>query len=334
MGLSAAVNLKRLSILRGAACKEKDLEDVLTLSKLEHLGIDRIGAHRPHEGPREHNTDDRWSSFVQRLPDGCLPLLTSLELTNLTDCGEATVAALGRLTGLTSLNLKAVLDDVAHDVPLAPESLRRLSALTALRHLSFSGHAEDFEHPNKFLERALPVLHCLPSLVSLDVDHADWTEACIPLFPVQLQTLVTDLYQVGSEYYRIDENTAVLAALAERCPSLTSVAINEDHLERMTVEDLFRMDDKLLPWLRVNAAPARTPRSRYPTNGRGALHELTALENSLENAQSYLGLLKRSGQWNSPKNPCWNLIGSGEPWVAAAHRVSSLCSIWTSLPPA
>ena len=255
MGLSAAVNLKRLSILRDIACREEDLEDILTLSKLEHLGIDRTEARRARDDTMAHP----WNTFVQRLP-GCLPLLTSLELTNLKDCGEAMVATLGRLTGLTSLNLEIVpFYDVTDIIPLAPESLRHLAALTALRHLSLCGHAENHENP-QFLESALPVLHCLPSLVSLDVGAADWIlEACIPLFPVQLQTLVTDLSH-DVDFNRVEENTAVLAALTERCPSLTSIVINEDYMGLICVEDLPRINEKLLPWLRVNATPARTPR--------------------------------------------------------------------------
>ena len=306
------------------------MEDILTLSKLEHLGIDMID--NAYEGPVKLVMERRWNTFVQRLP-GCLPLLTSLELINLLDYGEGMVAALGRMTGLTSLILKADDVDGMAGVGLAPESLRHLAPLTALRHLSLSGQTATSGEHWPFLERALPVLQCLPSLVSLDVGHADYiTEACIPLFPVQLQTLVVDLFSddASLDLYSMEENTAVLAALPDRCPSLTSViAVNENDTE-FCLEDFPKINEKLLPWLHVKgsqrryALPMLTSALFKDVNAH-VLGLLEDLEEPLEEALPYLKLLERSGQWNSPKNPCWNFIGSGEPWVEVAQRVSSLC---------
>ena len=309
MGLSAAVNLKRLSIFPGTSrhhLQQVDFEGILTLSKLEHLGIDSSDKKFPAMEP-----------FVQRLP-GCLPLLTSLELKSLSYHTKAVMVALGSLTGLTSLNLKSELGEYV-EVPLVPESLRHLATLTALRHLSLPG----YEYPDEpFLEDALPILHCLPSLVSLELSH-QISEAHISLFPVQLKTLVIDLDEdFGNE---IEGRTAALAGLAERCPGLTSIEINEHYMNNFDLEALTKIHEKVLPWLQVKAVPIRTPPPKDWVYSIGGVNRMmAALEESLREAGPYLKLLERREPWNTPKNPCWNIIGSGEPWVATAQRVTSL----------
>ena len=325
IGLSAAVNLKSLSILEDATVTREDLEDILaTLGKLEHLCIDLCDIEVfPDEGSA--------TAFVQRLQDS-LPLLKSLELINLSEYSEGILLALGTLTGLTSLNLGKTFVPSGEDenISLPPQALRHLTTLKSLKHLSLNrpvvegGVVEEEEDDEveveDFLDIALPILQCLPSLESLDITGLDVAELDAPLFPVQLKSLgIGHGLPVDQE-----ERTAALVALAERCPGLTSMMYSpcwHDQASSISFQSLAAVH-KILPNLQFNVVPEIQSPVDY---NRAAWMMMVDLVGSLVRARPFLQLLERSVRWNTPKHP-WNLLSSREPWVVAARRdVISLC---------
>ena len=313
IGLSAAVNLKSLSILDEATVTRKDLEDVLvTLGKLEHLCIDLCDI-------EVFPDEDSATAFVQRLPES-LPLVKSLELKSLSNySSEGILVALGKITALTSLNLGktfAVWEE--DDIYLPPQSLRHLTTLKSLKHLSLNGLVvEEEEEEGEFFDAALSILQRLPSLESLDVTGLDVTELNAPLFPVQLQSL-----GIGDGLPRDQEQrTAALVALAERCPGLTSMIYSPYLNDMLSFQSLAAVHEKA-PNLQFDVEPGIRSPVDYDDEVRMMMAEL---KDSLIRARPFLQLLKYSVPWNIPKHP-WNLLSSREPWVVVARQdIIRLC---------
>ena len=317
MGLSAAVNLKSLSILDEATVTHEDLEDILgTLGKLEHLCIDLCNIEVfPDEGSA--------TAFVQRLQVS-LPLLKSLELKSLSEYNEGILVALGKFTGLTSLNLgKTFVPSAADDMSLPPHALRHLTTLKALKHLSLNGQDLLQEEEREFLATALPILQSLPSLESLDVTGLDVTELNAPLFPLQLKSL-----GIGYALYETDpqEETAVLLALAERCPGMNCINLWSE-------PDILPYSDSWLCFQSLAAVHKTFPKLQFNVEAgirspvdcdTEVLMMMEDLDDLLIRAQPFLQLLERSVPWNTPKHP-WNLLSSRESWVVVARNVIGMC---------
>ena len=147
MGLRFATSLKSLTCCFEVELKESDLEDILTLQGLRHLRL----------------CSNITPSFVRCLPSR-MPSLVSLSLCRWQRITEASIEALGSLTGRTSLGISAHHDTDNMFVSMAPESLRHLSTLTLLQRLELHNHKD-----RRFLYLGLPHLHALPALKSLDL---------------------------------------------------------------------------------------------------------------------------------------------------------------------
>ena len=205
MGLRFATNLKSLTCCFGVELKESDLEDILTLQGLRHLRL----------------SSNITPSFVRRLPSR-MPSLVSLSLCRWQCITDASIEALGCLTGLTSLGISAHYNTRNMLVSMAPESLRHLSTLTLLQRLELQDHAKGF------LDLGLPHLHALPALKSLDlagtpVDSAEVMKLLPPaLEHISLANCFTDTNVPK------DVVSSVMRELQKQCRFLVSIDLSDN----------------------------------------------------------------------------------------------------------
>ena len=206
MGLRFATSLKSLTCCFDVELKESDLEDVLTLQGLRHLRL----------------SSNITPSFVRSLPSR-MPFLVSLSLCRWQRITDASIEALGSLTGLTSLGISAHHDTRNMFVGMVPESLRHLSTLTLLQSLELQDH-----NAERFLDLGLPHLHALPALKSLDL-------AGTPVDSAEVMKLLPPaLEHISLSSCFKDKNipkgvvTSVMRELQKQCRNLVSIDLSDN----------------------------------------------------------------------------------------------------------
>eukprot|EP00873_Tetraselmis_striata_P005075 jgi/Tetstr1/425339/TSEL_015788.t1 len=197
MGLAGASTLRSLTLGLDESREESDLEDILGLSSLRQLHIDMFYL-PPH--------------FTDRLANA-LPGLTSLSLLSYTVNDDA-LRPLGRLTGLTHLEVSCYWDAMAQWTGVIGDGLVHLSSLTQLQSLTMKSH----NHPD-FPVHLLELLRNLPALKSLHIQSMRIDDGMAARMPPQLEHLAL-------LFCRLDHNT--LAALATRCPRLISIDLGDE----------------------------------------------------------------------------------------------------------
>lgn len=202
MGLTRATALTHLTLCVWMRPGEADLEDILTLHRLQQL---RIATFDPPPG------------FLSRLP-GALPSLTSLALQSWESVTDEALAPLGALTRLTRLDVSA--EDTGESTALTGHGLEHLTRLTGLKQLTLGHHAH-----HEFLRRGLPHLTALTNLTSLDIHDAEINSFVAGSLPEQLRHLGLECCFPPEEGASV-ETARTLAALADRCTSLTSVDLS------------------------------------------------------------------------------------------------------------
>ena len=206
MGLRFATNLKSLTCCFGVELKESDLEDILTLQGLRHLRL----------------SSNITPSFVRRLPSR-MPSLVSLSLCRWQCITEASIEALGSLTGLTSLGISAHYNTRNMFVSMAPESLRHLSTLTLLQRLELQDHKD-----RRFLDLGLPHLHALPALKSLDLTGTPVDSAeVMKLLPPELEHISLANCFTDTNVPK-DVVSSVMRELQEQCRNLVSIDLSNN----------------------------------------------------------------------------------------------------------
>eukprot|EP00873_Tetraselmis_striata_P001610 jgi/Tetstr1/421874/TSEL_012774.t1 len=242
IGLSSATSLTRLDLGDSIEPNEEDLQDILGLTRLEHLRV------------KEYSTTD--ARYARRLAES-LGSLTSLALPQWLPRG---VEALQPLTALTALTELEVGVERRRPGDAMSAGMWHLGSLTRLKQLALHFDSRDMTTTEQVLSR----LERLKQLHSLDVRNGFLDADTAQLLPCQLRRLGLECCFVNDEtdtlrpdfhfYSRIFVRsvTETLAAVADRCPGLTSIDLpsndglslcalvslvdNFDHLEHIHMD--------------------------------------------------------------------------------------------------
>lgn len=242
IGLSSATSLTRLDLGDSIEPNEEDLQDILGLTRLEHLRV------------KEYSTTD--ARYARRLAES-LGSLTSLALPQWLPRG---VEALQPLTALTALTELEVGVERRRPGDAMSAGMWHLGSLTRLKQLALHFDSRDMTTTEQVLSR----LERLKQLHSLDVRNGFLDADTAQLLPCQLRRLgleccfvndETDTLRPDFHFYSrvfVRSVTETLAAVADRCPGLTSIDLpsndglslsalvtlvdNFDHLEHILMD--------------------------------------------------------------------------------------------------